>query len=318
MVCLATRQSEGGGRGKYRPLHGDVPVSSATKRQHAMGTHDIHPITKHDAQPKSDSNSEHTKNKARSPRPHRKTNDRIHELIHELSELKDKHRYFVTINDTSRTQVEGLWRTQQEHTRTSKGNTKARYGTTVFIHKRGSKHLKEMQHSGQRLKGVTLKRMFRLQTVSAYFTHVGCGDEHVPQIYSEFQKNSDRCRKTNTHTHLFVRGEVKANVGKKSTICHERRAKHGKQLDNVHMNRALVKHCKDAEIPNQIDTNSDHKAVISNIEMPIGHKKETETQHISCEDSRAIGSNHTIDVYHTFTPTARPEHEQPLARNHDQ
>ena len=47
-----------------RAVHGDVPISSSTKIQQAIGTHDIHPITKDGDQPnthKPDSRNENTK-----------------------------------------------------------------------------------------------------------------------------------------------------------------------------------------------------------------------------------------------------------------
>ena len=48
--------------------------------------------------------------------------------------------------------------------------------------------------------------------------------------------------------------------------------RHCKQFDYVLMNRAMFKHCKDAETNGQIDMNSNHTPVIARIELPINHK----------------------------------------------
>ena len=47
---------------------------------------------------------------------------------------------------------------------------------------------------------------------------------------------------------------------------------HCKQPDYVLMSRALFRHCRDAEATGQIDMNSDHKAVVAIIEIPVNQK----------------------------------------------
>ena len=88
---------------------------------------------------------------------------------------------------------------KKNHGRRDK-DTLSHQQAAILIHKRWTKHIKEVQHTGSRLTGVSIvKKKFRLQVSSVYFSHTGCGDEHVQQVYSELQKHPDRCRKTNTH-----------------------------------------------------------------------------------------------------------------------
>ena len=88
--------------------------------------------------------------------------------------------------------------------------------------------------------------------------------------------------------------------------------KHSKQLDYVFMNRALFKHCKDAEKTGQIDMSGGHAAVIARSELPINRK----TQPIQRSSKRAKKqrrggdnkldwSEHTTSIYHAHQ-------EQPL------
>ena len=77
--------------------------------------------------------------------------------------FKNRHRDFVTINETWRKQKEGLW-TRQRHTfAATRKHNKACPGTAIVIHKRWTKHIKEVQHSRGRLTEVS----------SVHFPHTG-------------------------------------------------------------------------------------------------------------------------------------------------
>ena len=183
----------------------------------------------------------------------------------------------------------------------------------VLIHKRWSKYIKEVQHSGPRITRVSIEK------------RIGDDDEHVHQVYSEFQKHTDECRMTNTH--MLIGGDLYAQVGandeqdatndehkhsvdseyvgshafgtqnsrgqrpqealgspvfcghwqtrsskKEETEATHHSTKRCKQIDSVLLNRALSKHCKEAEATEQIDMNSDYKPVTARIELPIDHK----------------------------------------------
>ena len=73
------------------------------------------------------------------------SDDRIHELIQELKELKDSHWDF-TINETWRARKEQLWRTSEGHTWASKEG--AKHALNSNHHQ--TKHTKEEQDSGPR------------------------------------------------------------------------------------------------------------------------------------------------------------------------
>ena len=116
---------------------------------------------------------------------------------------------------------EELWTTRQRNTFTATSNNKAWHGTAILIHKRWTKLIKEVQHSGprHRVPSFEKKTKFRLQVSPVYFPYTGYGDEHVQQVYSEIQKHTDRYRKTNTH--MVIGGDFNEQVGsndkKKST-----------------------------------------------------------------------------------------------------
>ena len=109
--------------------------------------------------------------------------------------INNRHWDFATVNETQRKQKEELW--ARTHLRSI----------------RWIKHIKEVQHSGPRLMGLSYeKKKFRLQVSSVYFfPRTGEGDEHVQQVCSELQKHTDRCRKTNTH--MLIGGDFNAQFG---------------------------------------------------------------------------------------------------------
>ena len=76
-------------------------------------------------------------------------------------------------------------------------------------------HQISVQHIVPRLTGVsTVKNKFRLQISSFYFfPHTAYGHEQVQLVYSELQKHTDRCKKTNTHTYMLIGGDFNAQVG---------------------------------------------------------------------------------------------------------
>ena len=122
------------------------------------------------------------------------SDDRIHKLILELSELKNGRWDFVTINGTAKRRiVDDNARTlfssnRQQQSMPRNGNTHSPETNQA--------QKKVVQHSGPRLKGVSVvKKNFRLQVSSVHFRHTGYGDEHV----------QNKCRKTNTHTNPHLR-----------------------------------------------------------------------------------------------------------------
>ena len=137
--------------------------------------------------------------------------DRIHEVIQELSGLNDKHKDFATINETWRTQEEELWRTKEGRTWTSTGNSKALHGTAARIHKRWSKHIKVVQHSLPTFTGETVeKNKFGLQSTSVNFSHTDM-ETNTCNKYTPSSKHtpSDAGR----HIHTLVGRDFNAQVG---------------------------------------------------------------------------------------------------------
>ena len=86
---LPMRWSEGGGRGTYIAVHGDVPISSATTVQQAMRTHDILLITKNDHQPNTQNHDSKSLHKKKSLT---KTKSKNQKAVH-----KDDNHATVTI-----------------------------------------------------------------------------------------------------------------------------------------------------------------------------------------------------------------------------
>ena len=156
------RQSQGGGRVKLRATHVDAPISFTT-------THDTRPNTPHD----NPTNTQRPNNKhhevitvtmvQKSTRS-LTSDDRIHELTQELRNLKDSHWDSVTINETQRKEKEELWTTRQGHTLAATGNSQTCRGTAILFHKRWTKHIKELHHSGPSLTGVSIEK--KMQTTS--------------------------------------------------------------------------------------------------------------------------------------------------------
>ena len=125
-------------------------------------------------------------------------NDRIHELIQELSELRNRHWDSVMVNETWRKTKRRTVDEKKEHAFAAKGNSRACHGTATLIHTSSTKHIKEVQHSAHR----SLHRDEEGQTtslLSLLLPSHGYGDAHVQQVHSKLQKHTDRCRKTNTH-----------------------------------------------------------------------------------------------------------------------
>ena len=114
--------------------------------------------------------------------------DRIHELVQELSELNDSHWEIChDRRDLENTKRRTMDNKARAHFRVTV-NSKACHGTAIVIHKRyqGSAALLTRQK----------------EVTSVYFPHKGHGgDEHVQQVYSELQKHTGRRRKTDRHTH---------------------------------------------------------------------------------------------------------------------
>ena len=137
---FAKTTKPGGRRGKLTTVHGGVLISFETEPRPTTRTHHTRPNTQHD-----NPSNEHRLNSThqetititmvqKNTRPLTSDN-RIHELIQELSELQNRHWDFVTISETWREQKEDMWTTRQGHTFAIPGNNKACHGTAILIHK---------------------------------------------------------------------------------------------------------------------------------------------------------------------------------------
>ena len=130
-----------------------------------------------------------------------RSDDRIHLLIHEISELKKRalglrHRQ----RDLDK---EELWTTRQGHTFAATGNSKACHGSAILIHKRWTKHIKDVRHAWPRLTGVSIvKRKFTRDTETSMCSKC------TPSSSSTVTGAGSR-----TNTHILIGGDFSAQVG---------------------------------------------------------------------------------------------------------
>ena len=79
-------------------------------------------------------------------------------------------------------------------------------------------HPQEMDQADQRSTACwaeTHRSLHREEEVQTASLLSGPGDERVQQVHSELQKHTDRCRKTNTHTHIDRRRFQRASRSKR-------------------------------------------------------------------------------------------------------
>ena len=199
--------------------------------------------------------------------------------------------------------------------------------------------LKGVNHSRPRITGVINEKKLGQQIASG----------------SELQKHTDRSRKTNTHTHMLIGVDVNSQVGACDEPDATKEEREYSATDSTYIERhafgtqnsrgpwlrhwavqhqavlaitffqkisALFQTCKDAETTGQVDTNSDHKAVIarSTYLSTSRHSKkkeersegEVKTSEITGASTRSTSTTHTKNTPSTQPAPARRQSQQRL------
>ena len=147
-----------------------------------------------------------------------KTDERIHELMHELTSMS--HWDILILTETWRLDEFEMFTTNDGHLFANAGCKAGRRGVGFLIHRKWVKCMHNFTPINERVACITLQRQkFRIKILGVYFPHCGYSDDCVQQMYNILE---GAVRETKKREHLVIAGDFNAEIGVRQVVDNQK------------------------------------------------------------------------------------------------